>query len=86
MQNNNLLTCSVLIMWRLPAKDLLNAQQLEVDTTYEFVTVGNAALPLDIPIDLIDADGAVVGQGRVLNYETSLEETRGTFALVSLTK
>ncbi len=73
-------------MWRLPVKDLMNAQQLEVGTTYEFVTVGNAALPLDIPIDLVDVDGSAVGQGRVLNYETSLQETRGTFALVSLTK
>ena len=51
MDTGKLSTCNILVMWRLVLNEEESKQEFETSKTYPFTTVGNASIPLDIPID-----------------------------------
>ena len=86
MDTNRLSTCNVLVMWRLPLSQEEAQQEFKVGNVYDFTTIGNVSLPLDIPIDFVAPNGEVLGQARIKEYFTTMQQSTGKFEVVSLTE
>ena len=84
LESNRLSTCNVLVMWRVPLNAEDSKKEYVVNEEYEFKTIGNTSIPINVPIDFVDDKGEVLGQVRVKEYNTNMEETKGNFVVVSL--
>lgn len=82
-ESNTISSCAIRVMWTLPLDEKQLAQEFTVGQQYNFVVAGNASLPVQIPIDMVDVHGKVYGQVRVKEYQASNEKTRGIFEFVS---
>lgn len=82
-ESNTISSCALRVMWKLPLDENQLTQDFIVGKQYEFMLEGNASLPVQIPIDIVDGQGRVYGQVRVKEYQAGSEQTRGIFEFVS---
>jgi len=71
-------------MWQIPLTEEQSQRSYVVGAEYEFTTVGNASIPINVPIDIVNPKHEALGQVRVKEYNTSTTETKGRFVVVSL--